>query len=74
MTKNDSKLLSQMIHAGKFNWDIYQLLIKQNEVKTKALIESMGAKWVCHKDNQIKKLDVPLDILSEHKSKLLRSK
>ena len=69
---NDTNLMTQMIKANHFNWEIYQLLCKQNDMKSKAMIESMGNKWVCHKDNQVKKLDVPLDILGEHKSKLLK--
>ena len=73
MTKNDKSLLSQMIHAGRFNYDIYVLLCKQNELASKALIKKMGNKWVCHPDNFVKKLTVPLDVLNSYRgSKILK--
>ena len=72
MTKNDKSLLTQMIERGKFNWDIYELLVQQNAKNAKAIIKKMGNKWVCHPDNFVKKLDVPLPILSQ--SKVLGSK
>ena len=55
MTKNDKKLLGQMIEAGRFSWDIYEVLCEQNALKSKAIIKAMGNKWVCHKDNQVKR-------------------
>lgn len=67
MTKNDRSLLTQMIERGKFNWEIYELLVEQNAKNSKALIKKMGNKWVCHPDNFVKKLDVPLPILSQSK-------
>ena len=73
MTKNDKSLLSQMIQAGRFNYDIYVLLCKQNEIASKALIKKMGNKWVCHPDNFVKRLDTPLPILSRE-SKVLKRK
>lgn len=48
MTKNDKKLLCQMIAAGKFNQEIYELLCKYNEERSKALVRTMGAKWCMH--------------------------
>ena len=67
MTKNDRSLLTQMIKRGKFNWDIYELLVQQNAIVSKSIIKKMGNKWVCHPDNFVKKLDVPLPILSQSK-------
>lgn len=67
MTKNDKKLLGQMIEAGRFSWDIYEVLCEQNALKSKALIKSMGNKWVCHKDNQVKRLEIPVDLLNAHR-------
>jgi len=61
MTKNDKSLLSQMIHAGRFNYEIYDLLCKQNAVNAKAAIKKMGNKWCCHPDNATKRLDAPVD-------------
>lgn len=60
MTKNDKKLLGQMIEAGRFSFAMYELLVKQNEVDSKAMIKKMGNKWVCHPDNHVKRLEVPL--------------
>lgn len=64
MTKNDKKLLTQMIEAGRFSWEMYELLVKQNEANSKAFIKRMGNKWVCHPDNRVKRLEVPLPLLS----------
>ena len=61
MTKNDKSLLSQMIHAGRFNFEIYDLLCKQNAANAKLAIKKMGSKWCCHPDNAIKRLDAPVD-------------
>ena len=70
MTKNDKKLLSQMIEAGRFSYEMYEMLIKQNEANSKAMIKKMGSKWVCHPDNRVKRLEVPLDLLNA--SRVLR--
>lgn len=62
-----------MIKAGKFNYDIYTLLVEMNKDKTDKLIKNMGSKWCCHPDNAVKKLDVPLPLLNEiRQSKVLR--
>jgi len=75
MTANDKVLLSQMIRAGKFNHDIYELLVKQNAINAKSMIKKMGSKWCCHPDNAVKKLDVPLPLLSDARtSKILKGK
>lgn len=71
MTKNDKKLLSQMIDAGLFSYEMYELLVKQNKENAKAMIKKMGNKWVCHPDNYVKRLEVPLPLLSRE-SKILR--
>ena len=59
-----------MIEAGRFSYEMYEMLIKQNEANSKALIKRMGAKWVCHPDNHVKRLEVPLDLLNA--SRVLR--
>lgn len=75
MTENDKSLLSQMIKRGKFNWSIYDLLVKQNEANAKEMIKKMGSKWCLHKDNQVKRLDVPLPLLSDLRmSKILKGR
>lgn len=75
MSKNDKSLLRQLIQAGKFNLEIYELLVKYNESRSKELIKKMGDKWCCHPDNRVKRLDVPLPILSDkNASKILRRK
>ncbi len=65
MTKNDKKLLTQMIEAGRFSYAMYELLIKQNEMDSKAMIKKMGNKWVCHPDNRVKRLETPLGQLNK---------
>jgi hypothetical protein len=75
MTKNDRSLLSQMIQRGKFNWPIYDLLVKQNELDSKAMVKKMGDKWCCHSNNRVKRLDVPLPLLNDARtSKILKGK
>lgn len=65
MTKNDKKLLTQMIEAGRFSYAMYELLVKQNEMDSKAMIKKMGNKWVCHPDNRVKRLETPLGQLNK---------
>ena len=67
MTKNDRKLLTSMIEAGRFNWDIYQLLTSKYIDDSKQKVKELGNKWVCHPDNRVKKLDIPLPVLSDSK-------
>lgn len=75
MTLNDKHLLSQMIRAGRFNGAIYDLLVEQNKIDAKKKIKEMGSKWCCHKSNQVKRLDVPLPLLSDARnSKVLKGK
>ena len=73
MTENDKSLIRQLMHAGRHNV-IYDLLPEYNLEKSKEIIEQMGAKWCCHPDNHIKRLDVPLPILNEPKTKVLKRK
>ncbi len=68
MTKNDRKLVAQMIKAGRYSWGLYQIMIEQNALDSKALIKQMGSKWLCHRDNYVKRLEVPLPLLSQPKT------
>jgi hypothetical protein len=75
MTEEDKSLLKQMIHAGRFNTHIYDLLCEYNAAKTKEMIKEMGTKWCCHPANATKRLDTPLPILADRvASKILRKK
>lgn len=71
MKNSDRELVKQMIRQGRFNAvaDFMPALI---DAQAKDMIKKMGVKWCCHKDNHIKRLDVPLDILKSHQSKVLR--
>lgn len=72
MTENDKSLLKQMIRAGRFNGAIYDLLITHNQDQSKEKIAAMGEKWCCHPSNKVKRLDVPLPLLSDARiSKIL---
>ena len=73
MNKNDRSLMLQMMKAGKYN-AILDLMPAYNLEKSKEIIEQMGEKWVCHPANKVKKLDVPLDILKTHQSKVFKRK
>lgn len=68
MTNNDRDLLKQMIKAGHFSYDIYELLVEHNKMRTKELIDQMGEKWCCHPNNAAKRLEKPLDLLNVHRS------
>ena len=73
MTENDKSLIKQLMNAGRYN-AIYDLMPAYNLQKSRDLIASMGSKWCCHKDNQIKRLDVPIEILKQNQSKILKRK
>jgi hypothetical protein len=73
MTENDRNLIKQLMQAGRHNV-VYDLLPEYNLLKSKEIIEKMGAKWCCHPDNSVKRLDVPLSILNEPKFKVLKKK
>lgn len=71
MKNSDKELVKSMIKAGRFNAiaDFMPALI---QAESKDMIRKMGSKWCCHKDNHVKRLDVPLDILKTHQSRVLR--
>jgi hypothetical protein len=52
---------------------MYELLVEQNRVSAKEMIKKMGDKWLCHPSNRVKRLDVPLPLLSRE-SKVLKRK
>jgi hypothetical protein len=54
-----------MIEAGRFSYAMYELLVAQNEANSKTMIKRMGNKWVCHKDNHVKRLETPLGQLTK---------
>ena len=62
-----------MLFRSKYN-AILDLMPAYNLEKSKEIIEQMGEKWVCHPANRVKKLDVPLDILKTHQSKVFKRK
>lgn len=73
MNKNDRNLIKQMITAGKFNYDIYELLVSYNAQRSKEMVKAMGDKWVCHPNNRVKRLEVPIDLLNAHRgSRILK--
>jgi len=74
MTKNDKNLLKQMIEAGRFSYQMYELLIAQNEANSKAMIKRMGNKWVCHPDNRVKRLETPLGQITKGSRVLSQTK
>ena len=71
MKNSDRELVKQMINAGRYG-AIMDFMPAVIDADSKDMIEKMGAKWCCHKDNQVKRLDVPLEILKSHQSKVLR--
>ena len=73
MNNADKNLMLQMMKAGKYS-AILDLMPAYNLAKSKEIIEQMGEKWVCHPANRVKKLDVPLDILKTHQSKVFKRK
>jgi len=56
MTRHGQPVSRAMLR-GVMTDDIIEALQKHNQAKTKALIEQMGNKWLCHKDNFIKRKD-----------------
>ena len=73
MNSNDINLIKQLIQAGKMNV-VYDLMPEYNLIKSKEIIAQMGNKWCCHPDNAVKKLEVPLPILNETRTKVLKGK
>ena len=73
MTNNERNLIKQMLQAGKMG-AIIDFMPEYNLLKSKEIIEQMGNKWCCHPDNAVKKLEVPLPILAEPRTKILTGK
>lgn len=73
MKNSDRELVKQMIKAGRYS-AIMDFMPAVIAADSKEMIEKMGNKWVCHPDNHAKRLDVPLPILNEPKTKVLRKK
>lgn len=73
LTANDRNLILQMMKAGKYQ-AVIDFMPEYNLQKSKQIIETMGALWCCHKDNQVKRLDVPLEILKQRQSTVLKRK
>jgi hypothetical protein len=73
MTESDMNLVRQMMEAGRYR-AVYDLMPDYNLLKSKKIIEKMGNMWCCHPDNQVKRLDVPLEILKINQSKVLKKR
>lgn len=73
MNTSDRDLIKQLIEAGKMN-AVYDLMPQYNLLKSQEIIESMGNKWCCHPENAVKRLEVPLPILNEPRTKVLKGK
>ena len=64
-----------MIQAGRFSGAIYDLLCEQNKIDAQKKVQEMGSKWCCHPANQVKRLDVPVPLLSDARnSKILKGR
>jgi hypothetical protein len=74
LTDNDRSLLKQMLHAGRFNYEIYELLIQHNKDRAKEMIAQMGTKWCLHPLNATKRLDTPLPLLNRGSTILMEKK
>ena len=73
MKNSDRELVKQMIKAGRYG-AIMDFMPAVIAAESKEMIEKMGSKWVCHPDNRVKRLDVPMLILNEPKTKVLKKK
>lgn len=73
MKNTDRDLVKQMIRAGRYG-AIMDFMPEVIAADSKEMIERMGTKWCCHPDNRVKRLDVPLEILKSHQSKVLRKR
>lgn len=54
MTRHGQPVSRAMLR-GVMTDDIIEALQKHNQAKSKALIEQMGNKWLCHPDNYIQR-------------------
>ena len=73
MKNSDRELVKQMISAGRYN-AVLDFMPAVIDADAKDMVERMGNKWCCHKDNQVKRLDVPVEILRQNQPKVLRRK
>ena len=73
MKNSDRELVKQMISAGRYN-AVLDFMPAVIAADSKDMIERMGNKWCCHKDNQVKRLDVPVEILRQNQPKVLKKK
>lgn len=73
MKNSDRNLVRQMIKAGRYS-AIMDFMPAVIDLDAKEMVFKMGNKWVCHPDNRVKRLDVPLPILNEPYSKVLKKK
>ncbi len=73
MKNSDRELVKQMISAGRYG-AVLDFMPAVIAADSKDMIEKMGAKWCCHKDNQVKRLDVPVEILRQNQPKVLKKK
>ena len=73
MTSSEISLIKQMMQSGKYS-AVLDFMPEYNLQKSKEIIESMGSKWCCHPDNHVKRLEVPIEILQQNKTKVLKGK
>lgn len=73
MKNSDRDLVKQMIKAGRYS-AIMDFMPAVIDSDAKEMIERMGNKWVCHPDNHVKRLDVPVEILRQTQPKVLRKR
>ena len=73
MKNSDRELVKQMISAGRYG-AVLDFMPAVIAADSKEMIEKMGNKWCCHKDNQVKRLDVPVEILRQNQPKVLKKK
>lgn len=73
MKNSDRELVKQMIKAGRYS-AIMDFMPAVIDSDAKDIIAKMGSKWCCHKDNQVKRLDVPIEILRQNQPKVLRKR
>ena len=73
MKNSDRELVKQMISAGRYG-AVLDFMPAVIAADSRDMIERMGSKWCCHKDNQVKRLDVPVEILRQNQPKVLKKK
>jgi len=70
---SDRELVKQMISAGRYG-AVLDFMPSVIAADSKDMIERMGNKWCCAKENQVKRLDVPVEILRQNQPKVLKKK